>query len=541
MAAEEEPAIPLVKPLEALRYFRAKGFQFGFDWRDVWQDEHAAAFTVAKAMTRDLLEDIRAAVDTAIDEGETLAMFAKKLTPTLVKKGWWGRKLQTDPDTGVDRVVQLGSPHRLRTIYRTNMRTAQAAGTWERIQRSKKLFPFIEYSSVMDGRERPEHHDWDGTILPVDHPWWDTHYPPCGWGCRCRPKSRNQRMLDAKGLKVTTSPIAFPVRDYVNKRTGEITKLERGIDPGWSYNVGKASLDGLAPPPLSGDQGEAAMASTNVVQILAPFFAPFTLVGEGAIRRGRVFEDAAGWPLAISLGLFRDSGGHIVPPPARRHRHLPVVAEAIAEPLEIRLRWIRDRSGAMMLMRRYIGRAAVVDIGGRGWRFFAAGERGFDRDRLAQGEILWADTSLTAASRTYVRDGKGRFARTGSRSMRSLVTAALGDRKHDDVLQLGAAGANAPSHVQGFVREVPAARVRHAIDFHGAGGIRMDARPIASRDFELIPLIVQRGNPAIHGMIGGGKGQSISWTHRINGVDHVYVEKVGRKRKRLTMATFYKK
>jgi uncharacterized protein with gpF-like domain len=34
----------------------------------------------------------------------------------------------------------------------------------------------------MDGRTRPMHAAWHNTVLPFDHPFWKTHYPPNGWG-----------------------------------------------------------------------------------------------------------------------------------------------------------------------------------------------------------------------------------------------------------------------------------------------------------------------------------------------------------------------
>ena len=43
----------------------------------------------------------------------------------------------------------------------------------------------LRYVAVLDARTRPEHRAWHGLILPIDHPLWDTHYPPNGWGCRC--------------------------------------------------------------------------------------------------------------------------------------------------------------------------------------------------------------------------------------------------------------------------------------------------------------------------------------------------------------------
>ena len=35
-------------------------------------------------------------------------------------------------------------------------------------------------------QHRPEHLAWRGTLLPVDDPWWQTHFTPNGCGCKCR-------------------------------------------------------------------------------------------------------------------------------------------------------------------------------------------------------------------------------------------------------------------------------------------------------------------------------------------------------------------
>lgn len=368
--AEDTP--PLLLPEEAIAFFRAKGIAFGFDWRDVWQEEHAKAFTVAKAMSRDLIEDIRQAVDDALAKGTTLATFRAELTPLLMARGWWGRSLETDPLTGEQRVVQLGSPARLRTIFDTNLRSAYAAGRWERVQRQKKVFPFLIYESVEDGRERPEHGAWHKTILPVDHPWWDTHYPPCGWNCRCTARPVNQRMLDRRGETVTEQPVRFPERDYVNRRTGELTRTERGIDPGFSFNVGKAYLDPLAPKPMPGAPGEAnataaADLSGDAERVLKRLLRPFEIKAE-QLQRGIIWRDPTGWPVAIGAGLFRDARGFVQLPTGARLREVEAGLAVLADAQAIRLVWVRDRAGRMMLMRRYIRGNVAIDVGRAGWR-----------------------------------------------------------------------------------------------------------------------------------------------------------------------------
>lgn len=270
-----EPRAPGPPPKEALEWFRAKGLKIGFDWRDVWREEHAAAFTVAKIMRLDLLADVRAEVDRALAEGLTFRDFQKRLAPMLQEKGWWGVQDMADPQTGEVRQVQLGSPRRLRVIYDTNLRTARAAGQWARIQKTREGLPYLLYTVGPSREHRPEHLSWHGTLLPVDDPWWKTHFVPNGWGCKCRirqisrreyerlkesgvpapPSAATQDINPKTGLPTgrraratvpvkTTAPKLSAV-EWTNQRTGEVMEVPRGIDPGWDYNPGEGRLSHL--------------------------------------------------------------------------------------------------------------------------------------------------------------------------------------------------------------------------------------------------------------------------------------------------------
>jgi SPP1 gp7 family putative phage head morphogenesis protein len=403
-----DQALPIdVPPAEAIAWFRAKGYQFGFSWQDVEHEEHGRGFTVAKAMTRDILETLREAVDRAIAEGETLQMFAKQLRPRLEAAGWWGRKEMVDPATGESELVQLGSPRRLKTIFETNMRTSYAAGRWERIERNRRAFPFLEYVSVMDGRERPQHHAWHGTVLPVDHPWWDTHYPPNGWGCRCLPKPISRGQAERRGLKVT-EPQVFPMRQWINKRTGEIHMIERGIDPGWAYHVGKARSSGITPDPYTGG-GLAAMSAASAERrrglsaisegdedAVSGFLAAFGMTTRAAGVAGATFVDAGGWPVAIAASWFRGDGDRAALPAGLAAAELDDVAGAIRSPAEIRWLWITAPDAPPQLVRRYFGASdrhgavMVVDIA-RWWR-----ARRMPAGRLAaarKGVLAWSADS----------------------------------------------------------------------------------------------------------------------------------------------------
>lgn len=233
------PAIKIesLPPEEAIAFFRQKGYKIGFDWRDVWQQEHQAAFTVAKAMQLDILRDIRAGVDAALADGTAFADFRQNLKPLLVKKGWWGRAELTDSATGETRDVQLGSTRRLKTIYDTNLRTAHSEGQWERIQASKDSFPYLQYDGNNSEHPRLQHAAWDGLVLPVDDPFWQSHMPVRAWGCKCRVIQMTGGMLDRRGLSVGESP-DVPNVAYVNQRTGETQQIPQGVDPAFHYPPG---------------------------------------------------------------------------------------------------------------------------------------------------------------------------------------------------------------------------------------------------------------------------------------------------------------
>ena len=269
------PDIRDVAPEEAIRHFRAKGFHIGFDWRDTAAATHLRSFTVAKAMEIDLLEDIRAAVDRALADGTTFEAFQAELEPILRRRGWWGRRRMRDPLTGEERRVQLGSPRRLRTIFDTNIRTAYARGRWERIERVADDRPYLRYVSVLDARTRPDHRAWHGTVLRWDDPWWQAHYPPNGWNCRCIVQQLSDDDLEAFGYRVSGGAPPGHGRQWTNPRTGETRIVPAGIDPGFDHNVGTADLVGEARERLLAKADEApAAVRAAVLRALADYEPP---------------------------------------------------------------------------------------------------------------------------------------------------------------------------------------------------------------------------------------------------------------------------
>ncbi|RLQ88904.1 phage minor head protein [Notoacmeibacter ruber] len=237
----------LQTPEAVTSYFDGKINRPGFSWQDVWAEEHAYAFTVAKAVDAELLGTFKSSIGRAIAESRSFDNWKHDIEGELRKLGWWRPRKVADPTGELpDRVVDFSSRRRLETIFWSNMRSARAAGQWERAQRTKAGLPFLLYVRTASAEPRPEHLAFAGIILPVDHPFWQTHFPPNGWGCKCSVRQITRREAesllaerDGDGRPIyTDQPIDFGTRSYLNRRTGEVTEVPVGIDPGWHTNPG---------------------------------------------------------------------------------------------------------------------------------------------------------------------------------------------------------------------------------------------------------------------------------------------------------------
>ena len=205
---------------EQIDFFRGKVNIPTRRWNDLWKEQHAKGFMIAGAMRDDMLADFRDAVDKAISEGTTLAQFRGDFDKIVSKYGWSYHGLRN---------------WRSEIIYDTNIRTSYMAGRYKQMTDPDVLAyqGLWEYGHTTSENPRPEHLVWVGTVLPHDDPWWNTHYPPNGWRCKCRVIPRSEG--DMKRLDKTVSKKA--PSSPIDGATGEPV----GIDRGWGYNVGKAA------------------------------------------------------------------------------------------------------------------------------------------------------------------------------------------------------------------------------------------------------------------------------------------------------------
>ena len=251
-----------LEPEQAIAYLKAKGYAITWNWQEMLDQAHDQAFTVAKAMRLDLLSDIRAALETALQDGQTLQQFIETLQPVLEAQGWWGKQVIVD-GAGNAELVQLGSPRRLKTIYQTNLQSAYMAGRKASMEDSVDTHPYWRYVAILDGRTRPSHRALSGKVYRHDDPVWSAIYPPNGFNCRCRVTALSGAALQRKGLQVESSAGRMQTETVeigVDKRTGEIrTAQVTGVrttdtagkpvmfrtDPGFNHAPGTGLADML--------------------------------------------------------------------------------------------------------------------------------------------------------------------------------------------------------------------------------------------------------------------------------------------------------
>jgi len=117
----------------------------------------------------------------------------------------------------IDRAYNLNW---LATERRTAFALAQSARQWKDIDEVKDVFTHLRYITKEDEHVRANHRPLNGIIRPVDDPFWDTHFPPVDWNCRC---TWEQLM-----------------REEVPKRVGRVDKTIKEVpNPLFRINPGK--------------------------------------------------------------------------------------------------------------------------------------------------------------------------------------------------------------------------------------------------------------------------------------------------------------
>jgi hypothetical protein len=244
----------------AMRYFAEAFCLTAHEFECLKSDVDEGAFLLAGTARGGQLTKLQLAMKDALfgSPQRTLREFSKVLR-------------QIAEDNGRATVGLDADGWRTRIIYDTNLTVAYQAGRWQELIQGQFQFlqyhfpawsPFLRVEHEYDGEplkdddddEEDEavnetrrgccdaHRYWDGLILRADDPWWDTHYPPNGWGCQCRVSGVSAGLFRTLGKPEPESPSNNVVDKWLDKATGSAIEVPKGIDPGWDYNIGKIWL-----------------------------------------------------------------------------------------------------------------------------------------------------------------------------------------------------------------------------------------------------------------------------------------------------------
>jgi len=354
---------------DAIAYFRQKTNLPTATWKDIWKDMYARGFVIAGGMKDEFLADMRSAVGKGIASGTTLAEFRKDFDRIVEKHGW---------------KYKGGRGWRTGVIFNTNLSTAYAAGHWKQMTDKDVVNhrPYLRYVPSHADRKRPEHVKLYNLVLRYDDPFWDTHSPPNGWGCKCGLASLSERELDRyieeeknSDYPINTTAPEIEYYDWTDKATGKAHQVPKGIDPGWDYNVGKAAWGKNEALRLMEDSGPwVDLNPWTPGNYGLPDSIPVDMPKAGiGVRAGtekklrdalkavlggkasKTFTDPAGGVVMVSDAIV----DHMLEKPGTRwdgrEMYFPFIPELIEDPSEIWIGFAKSEiSGRVAVRKKYI-------------------------------------------------------------------------------------------------------------------------------------------------------------------------------------------
>lgn len=149
---------------EAIRFLKARVSLTKAEWAALEPKLAFRAFTLAKLTQCDYIEAIRGRLVSALEKGEG------------IEQTWADAKAIAESDGSSLK------PGYWETVYRTNVQTAYNAGRRMQFNRAKpKAYALMV---LEDERTSAICRPLVGLVLPADHPFWETHWPPFHFNCR---------------------------------------------------------------------------------------------------------------------------------------------------------------------------------------------------------------------------------------------------------------------------------------------------------------------------------------------------------------------
>lgn len=203
--------------------------------------------------------------------------------------------------------------HQIATILETQARISYGAGEWNTYQSLSNVWGF-EYVDVGDEKVRPTHHAANGTVLPKDHIFWQTWWPPNGWNCRCR-----------------VIPIFQPKQ---HKFAGDAAQVDSGFafNPGVVFPTAQDPIN-FEPTKLKPRSKQRALTrqQTEAVAAIVPRSGPVetTPVLDRAVSRSRLTQKKVVYAAVPADVVQTDSGKvRLTQPVITKKKFTPEVSKA---------------------------------------------------------------------------------------------------------------------------------------------------------------------------------------------------------------------
>lgn len=149
------------------------------------------------------------------------------------------KDLAAAPDAATRLKIEKRYAEWLKTEKQGAFSNAAAAAKWTRFAENADLYPNLQYRTARDKDVRPEHARLEGLILPINDPFWSTHYPPLGFGCRCYVTQTDKAVVRSENYLQTKAETGFDFNPGIEQK---IFSDSAGYYKGWPFEQ-KKQLD----------------------------------------------------------------------------------------------------------------------------------------------------------------------------------------------------------------------------------------------------------------------------------------------------------